>query len=192
LAYLTNLLIFEKKISKGRSGGEVLMNKRSIKILVLLLLVGLFVYFGVALANRGKFVDVGDKAYDFQMEDLKGKTIKLSDYKGQVVAVNYFATWCKPCVDEAPDLEAFEKEYGDTYKLLIIDRGETRDRVNKFVKKNKTTSTYLMDFDNKVSKAYNVVAQPETFIVDKQGVIREHYIGPISTEDLYGLVSKYE
>ncbi|MGJ7921318.1 TlpA family protein disulfide reductase [Neobacillus sp. LXY-4] len=168
------------------------MKKPSIKILVLAAVIGLFVYFGISLATKGEYTGVGETAYNFELEDLNGKMVKLADYKGQVAVVNYFATWCIPCVDEAPELEAFEKEYGDKYKLLIIDRGETQDRVKKFVKENKTTSTYLFDFNDKVSKAYNVVAQPETFVIDKEGVIREHYIGPITKSELYDLVAKYE
>ncbi len=167
------------------------MNKKSIKILVLLVAVGLFVYFGAALANKGEYTGVGEQAYNFELENLDGKMTKLSDYKGQVVILNYFATWCIPCVDEAPELEAFEKEYGETYKLLIIDRGETKDRVKKFIDKHKTTSTYIFDYNNKVSKKYNVVAQPETFVIDKEGIIREHYIGPITKKQLYDLAAKY-
>ena len=168
------------------------MKKPSIKILVLVVVIGLFVYFGVALANRGEYTDVGEAAYNFELEDMDGKMIQLSDFKGQVVVLNYFATWCGPCVDEAPELEEFDKEYGETFKLFLIDRGETKDRVKKFVKEHKTTSTYLFDFNQKVSKEYNVVAQPETFVIDKQGVIREHYIGPITKDDLYDLAAKYE
>jgi cytochrome c biogenesis protein CcmG/thiol:disulfide interchange protein DsbE len=168
------------------------MKKRSIKILVLATVIGIFLYFGVSLATKGEYTGVGEAAYNFELEDLNGKMVKLSDYKGQVVVVNYFATWCEPCVEEAPDLEAFEQEYGDKYKLLIIDRGETQDRVKKFVKEHKTTSTYLFDFNDKVSKKYNVVAQPETFVIDKKGIIREHHIGPITKEELYDLVAKYD
>jgi cytochrome c biogenesis protein CcmG, thiol:disulfide interchange protein DsbE len=168
------------------------MNNRSTKILVLIFVIGLFVYFGYSMVNKGETSGLGEKAFNFELEDLDGNMVKLSDYKDQVVVVNYFATWCIPCVDEAPELEAFEKEYGDTYKLLIIDRGEPKDRVKKFVKKYKTTSTYLLDINDKVSKAYNVVAQPETFVINKQGIIKEHYIGPITKEQLYELVAKYE
>ncbi|WP_318508457.1 TlpA disulfide reductase family protein [Bacillus sp. T3] len=168
------------------------MKKPSIKILVLAGVIGLFVYFGISLATKGEHTDVGEAAYNFELEDINGKVTKLSDYKGQMVVVNYFATWCGPCVDEAPELQAFETEYGDKYKLLILDLGETQDRVKKFVKKHKTTSTYLFDFNRKVSKQYNVTGQPETFIIDKQGIIREHYIGPITKDELYDLTTKYE
>lgn len=168
------------------------MKKPSIKILVLAGVIGLFVYFGISLATKGEYTGVGEAAYNFELEDINGKVTKLSDYKGQMVIVNYFATWCGPCVDEAPELEAFEQEYGDQYKLLILDLGETQDRVKKFVKEHKTTSTYLFDFNRKVSKEYNVVGQPETFIIDKEGIIREHYIGPITKDELYDLTTKYD
>ncbi|NMD71796.1 TlpA family protein disulfide reductase [Bacillus sp. DNRA2] len=168
------------------------MKKPSVKIIVLAAVIGLFIYFGISLATKGEYTGVGEKAYAFELEDINGKTTKLSDFPNQVVIVNYFATWCGPCVDEAPELEAFEKEYGDQFKLLIVDLGETQDRVKKFVKENKTTSTYLFDFNRKVSKEYNVVGQPETFVIDKQGIIREHYIGPITKDDLYDLAAKYQ
>lgn len=162
------------------------------KILVLVVMIGLFVYFGVAYANKGEYTGVGEAGFNFELEDLNGDLIKLSDFRGQVVILNYFATWCGPCVDEAPELEAFEKEYGKRFKLLIIDRGETKDRVKKFINEYKTTSTYLFDYKQKVSKAYNVIAQPETFVIDKEGIIQEHIKGPVTKADLYNLASKYD
>jgi peroxiredoxin len=167
------------------------MKKVNIKILVLVLVVGLFVYFGINMAVQPPVSELGEPAADFELEDLNGKMTKLSDYKGQVVVLNYFATWCIPCASEAPELEAFEKEYGDKYKLLIIDRGETRDRVKKFVEKHKTTSTYLFDYNDKVSKKYGVIAQPETFVIDKDGIIQEHVKGEVTKEDLLSLVERY-
>jgi cytochrome c biogenesis protein CcmG, thiol:disulfide interchange protein DsbE len=163
-----------------------------IKLIVLAGVMAVFIFFALSLREQSADVTgVGETAYNFELEDIDGKLQKLSNYKGQVVILNYFATWCAPCVEEAPELEAFEKEFGGQYKLLIIDRGETRDRVKKYIEKYKTTSTYLFDYNHKVSKKYNVVAQPETFVIDKDGKIVEHHIGPISKTDLYNLVSKY-
>jgi cytochrome c biogenesis protein CcmG, thiol:disulfide interchange protein DsbE len=164
-----------------------------VKLIVLAGVMALFIFFALSLRQQSAAVTgVGEVAYDFELEDLDGNMQKLSDYKGQVVILNYFATWCTPCVDEAPELEAFEQEYGKQYKLLIIDRGETRDRVKKYIAKYKTTSTYLFDYNHKISKQYNVVAQPETFVIDQDGIIREHHIGPITKNDLFALVSKYK
>ena len=69
------------------------------------------------MVTKGKHTDVGDKAYNFELPNLDGSTTKLTDFKGQVVILNYFATWCAPCKEELPELEAFQKEYGDQYKF---------------------------------------------------------------------------
>jgi len=168
------------------------MNTRVIKLLVLILVVGLFGFFGYSMIGKAKHTDVGDQAYKFELPNLDGSNTKLSDYKGQMVVLNYFATWCAPCKEEAPELEAFQKEYGDKYKLLMINRGETMDKVKKVSKNNEAGMTYLFDYNAKVSKIFNVTAQPETFVIDKKGIIREHYNGPITEGQLYDWVKKYE
>ncbi|WP_253701533.1 TlpA disulfide reductase family protein [Bacillus sp. FJAT-27445] len=169
------------------------MKKRMIRLTVLLLVIGMFGYFSYTMANKSDIPREGDPAPVFELENLDGKMASLSDYKGKVVVLNYFATWCVPCVDEAPELEAFSKEYGDKYELLIIDRGETRDRVKKFIEKHDVgSSTYLFDYNSKVSRMYGVLKQPESFVIDKEGVIREYIQGPITKMELYNLVSKYD
>jgi cytochrome c biogenesis protein CcmG, thiol:disulfide interchange protein DsbE len=168
------------------------MGNKFLKIFILLLTVGAFAYFALNLNKGETAMGVGEEAYNFELEDIEGERVKLSDFKGQVTILNYFATWCGPCVDEAPELEAFDQEYGKDFKLLIIDLGETRDRVKKFIDKHKTTSTYLFDFKQDVSKKYGVIGQPETFIIDKNGIIREHYKGPITKDELFEMANKYK
>ncbi|MGZ4162300.1 MAG: TlpA family protein disulfide reductase [Neobacillus sp.] len=168
------------------------MNLRVVRLLVLVLLVGMFSFFAYSLVSKAKHTDVGDKAYNFKLPNLDGSNTKLSDFKGQVVVINYYATWCAPCKDEAPELESFGKDYGDKYKLIMINRGETKDRVKQFLKKYNTPATYLFDYNAKVSKLFNVTGQPETFVVDKQGVIRVHYNGPLTEMQLYNNAKKYE
>lgn len=167
------------------------MANKYFKIVILLLTVGAFTYFALNL-NKGETAKgVGEQAYNFELESMNGEMVKLSDFKGKVTILNYFATWCGPCVDEAPELEAFDQEYGNEYKLLIIDLGETKDRVKKFIDKHKTTSEYVFDYKQDVAKKYGVLGQPETFIIDKNGVIREHYKGPITKDELLEMAKKY-
>lgn len=168
------------------------MNTRVIKLLVLILVVGLFGFFAYSMVGKAKHTDVGDQAYNFELPNLDGSNTKLSDFKGQIVVINYFATWCAPCKEEAPELEAFQKDYGNQYKLLMINRGETMDKVKKVSKNNEAGMNYLFDYNAKVSKIFNVTAQPETFVIDKKGIIREHYNGPITEGQLYDWVKKYE
>jgi peroxiredoxin len=144
------------------------------------------------MVTKGKHTDVGDKAYQFELPNLDGSTTKLTDFKGKIVILNYFASWCAPCKEELPELEAFQKDYGDQYNLLMINRGETMDKIKKVTNNNKAGMNYLFDYNAKVSKLYNVTGQPETFVIDKQGVIREHYNGAITEMQLYNWVKKYD
>ncbi|GAX91382.1 TlpA family protein disulfide reductase [Effusibacillus lacus] len=168
------------------------MNRRFVTTLVLAVVVGLFVYAFLGFKGKTEAVKVGMPAYDFQREDLTGKQIKLSDYKGKVVVLNFFTTWCPPCIEEAPELQKFEDAYKDKAKLLIIDRQEPKERVQKFVQEKKSTSTYLLDIDDSLAKKYGVVGQPETFVIDRQGIIREHIKGPVTFDSLVQMVKKYE
>jgi cytochrome c biogenesis protein CcmG/thiol:disulfide interchange protein DsbE len=172
--------------------GGTRVNNRVIKLLVMILIVGMFSFFGYSLVTKGNHTDVGDKAFAFEMPNLDGTTSKLSDYKGKVVILNYFASWCAPCKEELPELEAFQKNYGDKYHFLMINRGETMDKINKVTENNKAGMNYLFDYNAKVSKMYNVTGQPETFVIDKQGIIREHFNGPVTEMMLYNWGKKYD
>ncbi|WP_423799054.1 TlpA family protein disulfide reductase [Neobacillus sp. SAB-20_R2A] len=168
------------------------MNQRVIKPLVLILIIAMFGFFGYSLVTKGKHTDVGDKAFNFELPNYDGGTTKLSEYKGKVVILNYFASWCKPCKDEFPELAAFQKDYGGKYPLLMINRGETIERIKKVTNDNKEGMVYLFDYNAKVSKQYNVTGQPETFVIDKQGIIREHYNGPVTEMQMYNWIKKYD
>ncbi|WP_261380583.1 TlpA disulfide reductase family protein [Neobacillus bataviensis] len=169
-----------------------MMNQRVIKLLVLILIVGMFGFFGYSLVTKGKNTDVGDQAYNFELPKYEGGTAKLSEYKGKVVIINYFASWCEPCKEEFPELAAFQKDYGDKYPFLMVNRGETIDRIKKSTKNNHEGMNYLLDYNAKVSKMYNVTGQPETFVIDKQGIIREHFNGPVTEMQLYNWAKKYD
>ena len=168
------------------------MNQRIIKSIVMILLIGLFGFFAYSLVSHAKHTDVGDKAYNFDLPNLDGSNTKLSDFRGQMVVLNYYATWCAPCKDEAPEIQAFAKDYGSKYKLVMINRGETKDDVKAFLKKYQSPATYVFDYNAKVSKVYNVTGQPETFVINKQGIIKEHYNGPLTEMELYNMVKKYD
>ncbi|WP_042458265.1 TlpA family protein disulfide reductase [Neobacillus dielmonensis] len=168
------------------------MKKPIIKLFVLVLVISMFGFFGYSLVTKGKHTDVGDQAYSFVLPNYNGTTTQLEDFKGKVVILNYFASWCAPCKEEFPELAAFQKDYGIKYPLLMINRGETVDRIKKVSENNKEGMTYLFDYNAKVSKQFNVTGQPETFVIDKQGIIREHYNGPVTEMQLYNWAKKYD
>ncbi|MGC5324726.1 TlpA family protein disulfide reductase [Brevibacillus sp. SYSU BS000544] len=161
-----------------------------VKPLLLFIAIGIAVL--VAFSTRESMTRAvpGEKGFVFELEDLNGQKQSLTDYKGKVVVLNFFTTWCEPCIEETPELERFEKSKKAT--LLLINRGETKEQVIAFQKKFNTTSTYLFDPDFKVSKRYQVNGQPETFIIDKDGVIRDHIIGPTTSKVLQEKVEQYK
>jgi peroxiredoxin len=97
-------------------------------------------------------------AFNFELDDMNGNKIRLSDYNGKVVAVNFWATWCPYCVEEMPELEKAAqklKEGGDAV-LLTIDVQESPDEVKKFIAAKKLSLPVLMDYSGEVSSKYNV------------------------------------
>ncbi len=138
--------------------------------------------------DKKEVIAAGSKAPDFELVDVSGKMHNLSEYKGKPVVLNFFATWCEPCKEEAPELEKFGSYKGAT--LLIIARGESDKRMELYLKENLSKLTYLLDPQEIISDKYNVVGQPETFILDKDGIVQEKLVGPTTNTDLIRLIEK--
>jgi len=130
-----------------------------------------------APAQVSKAVE-GAAAPDFTVKDLEGKDVKLSALKGSVILVNFWATWCPPCKEEIPSMIKLNKAMaGKSFRMLAISIDEGgKDAVQKFFKGNNDLPTCL-DPDGKVSQLYGTTGVPETFIVDKQGIIQKKVVG---------------
>jgi len=165
------------------------MTKLLIKVSIILI-IAVVIYFTVNQTTE--IVDIGDKAYNFRLADVDNNQYELADYEGKVVVLNFFNTWCKPCIEEGPELENFHQEYQDIASLFIIDKGETNEQVRQYIEQYNYHATYLLDYDLNVSRAFKVVGQPETIIIDKDGIVREHIVGKIDKEKLVELVSQYK
>jgi cytochrome c biogenesis protein CcmG/thiol:disulfide interchange protein DsbE len=168
------------------------MIRRVISISILVVLAVAFIYTAVTLGKRSTAAEVGDPAPDFNLEDMEGNRVRLSDYCGQFVIVNFFASWCPPCRQEAPEIQAFEEQYGDQVKILIIDRAEPKVKVQEFIDEFHSTSTYLLDYNDSMSKPYGIVGQPETFFIDEEGIIRYHHIGPMTKEFMVKTTNQFK
>ena len=121
------------------------------------------------------------KAPDFNLQDLKGKTLSLADLKGKAVILDFWATWCGPCRRGIPDLNAIYKKYkakGATVVGIALDEGG-KDEILKGMKKHKLTIAYPVLIGNKeVTVKYGGInAIPATFILDKEGNIAASYVG---------------
>lgn len=127
---------------------------------------------------------IGSPAPDFALIDREGKTWTLSELKGQVVFINFWATWCPPCREEMPSMQRlYTRLPKDKFKMLAILNIDDPKLADIFAKKVGMTMPILNDQDNKVGFKYGITGLPETFIVDKQGVLREKYIGPAEWDE---------
>ncbi len=129
--------------------------------------------------DEGPVATVGKPAPDFDTVDLNGDIWSLSKLKGQVVFVNFWATWCPPCREEMPSMQKlYTMMPADKFKMIALFNNDKPAPVKNFVAKLGITMPILSDEYNLIGTKYGLTGLPETFIVDKKGVIREKFIGP--------------
>jgi len=126
-------------------------------------------------------VNVGSTAPDFRAKVLGQNRYKtLADYKGQVVILNIWATWCEPCQVEIPKLEKLYQEYGDKGLKLVavsIDDYVSEDSIRSFARTYGMTFEILHDSTHAIERQYQATGYPETFVIGKEGTIRKKWIG---------------
>lgn len=127
---------------------------------------------------------VGAPAPDFELETPEGEAIRLSDLKGGVVALNFWATWCVPCRLEMPDLEARAVAHPDDLTVLGVNFDETPEEVIAFRDELGITFPLLLDPGAVVQRLYRVLGYPTTYFVDEQGIIRIQHIGLMSPRQM--------
>jgi len=121
----------------------------------------------------------GQPVAEIALPDLEGKTVRLSDFRGEVVLVNFWATWCPPCVEEMPSLQKLQEVLGDKgLRVLAISVDENVEDVERFRKDLQVSLPILLDPGAKVAHTYATFKFPETYIVDRDGKLAGKVIGP--------------
>ena len=141
--------------------------------------------FLVSCGQETRTLKVGDPAPDFSLIDRQGKTWTLSELKGQVVFINFWATWCSPCLKELPSMQRLYTMLAEeNFKMLAILNKDNPAMADFVADQQGITIPILDDTQNVVSLKYFLTGIPETFIVDKQGIIREKIIGAVKWDTL--------
>ncbi len=149
--------------------------------LLVLILAPMQVYAERALFDKMGVVSpkTSQPAPDFVAKNLQGQAVKLSDFKGKVLLLNFWATWCGACIEEMASMQKlYSALQGDGVEVLAvsIDRWN-EDRIQEYVKKNNLTFPVLLDQDQKVRKKYHVMGLPTSYLIDAEGKIRGYASG---------------
>lgn len=153
------------------------MNRILTTVLMLILSSGLLM-----VSCSSPAPQVGKPAPDFQLPNLEEQPISLSDFRGKPVLLNFWATWCGPCVFEMPFIQGIFEESSDTgLVILAVNIGETPSTVRDFIQAGNFSFPVLLDTSQDVALEYNVRGIPTTFLIDKDGIIQAIKVGAFSS-----------
>jgi thiol-disulfide isomerase/thioredoxin len=140
----------------------------------------------------GGSTKIGSQAPLFQLPSPDNSLIRLSDLRGKVVVLNFWATWCVPCRREIPDLVNLQTEWGDSVQIVGVDLQETPVDVMAFATRLQMNYPLALDFNGEVALSYKIKGLPTTFFLDGQGVIRDLRIGLLNPGIARCIVSDIE
>jgi peroxiredoxin len=169
-----------KEIQKDRK-----TNLQSVVIIVLIvILIGILILLQAKDSffhqTSGPGLAKGQPAPNFTLPDLDGQMVSLTDFRGKVVLINIWATWCPPCVEEMPSMEKLYQELkGEGFEILAVSIDESGAKVvTPFMKKHKLSFPALTDPKGTIKSIYKTTGVPESFVINKDGTLLEIVIGP--------------
>src|SRR5260221_8746979 len=121
---------------------------------------------------------VGKTAPDFRVTD-EDRSVALSDLRGKTVVLNFWASWCPPCIEETPSMIAMQEKMKGRVTIFAVSTDADRNAYQRFLREQKTNFLTVRDSAQKSNSLYGTSAFPETYIIDANGVIRRKFVGPI-------------
>lgn len=160
--------------------------KIPVGLLILVPAVAFLILMSISTYQRTDVPTEGKKVPDFTAPLLKGDgELSMSDLEGKPVVLNFWASWCGPCKDEAPLLQSAYEEYGDRISFLGVDIRDALSDALEFVDTYGLTYPSVRDEEMRVYADYGLTGQPETFFIDSQGVLVKHVPGPVDEDTLF-------
>ncbi|OGR00251.1 MAG: hypothetical protein A2511_03060 [Deltaproteobacteria bacterium RIFOXYD12_FULL_50_9] len=143
------------------------------------LLISIFFIYSCREPSPGaSSAELGKPAPNFKLGDSKGRVWNLADLKGNVIFLNFWATWCPPCREEMPSMEALNRSLDSVpFQMLTILNNDDPAQADTFLRKLNSNLPVLVDADGRTAAAYGITGVPETFIIDAKGILRKKIIG---------------
>jgi cytochrome c biogenesis protein CcmG/thiol:disulfide interchange protein DsbE len=150
---------------------------------IALLVLGLLGY-GLVSRPVGA-LEIGDSAPDFQLKTFDGSQMSLDSQRGKVVVINFFASWCDPCRQEAPAVESTWREYRDQdVQFVGIAYQDAKSKAQAFLAEFDVSYPTVLDPGSRIARAYGVTGVPETFVIDQEGLLVRHFVGSVTQAQL--------
>jgi thiol-disulfide isomerase/thioredoxin len=138
------------------------------------------IFFSVRSKRSMKVAEIGSAVQNFKVTDMNNNKISLSDLKGSVLFVNFWATWCGSCVEELPNVERLFRSLSgnSSFKMITILYKDNGQRALGYMQQNGYTFPIYLNPDDSAAKIFGITGVPETFIIDKKGILRDKVLGP--------------
>jgi cytochrome c biogenesis protein CcmG/thiol:disulfide interchange protein DsbE len=137
---------------------------------------------GAARPPAGGPPQVGSVAPDFALAGVDGGTVRLGDFRGRIVLVNFWASWCEPCRQEMPAIQDFLRSQPGALAVVGVDEGESPTTVALFLRDHPYGWTFALDRDSRVGGLYGVGFLPTSFWIDARGIVRAVHRGPMTPD----------
>lgn len=160
---------------------------RLVLVVGVVIITPLLIFLALSFGKDPRALDsplVGKPAPNFVLRGIDGEVVRLEDFRGQPVFLNFWATWCQPCIVEHPVLQAGARRYQGRVQFLGVVYHDETEKIRRFLDQRGEWGPTLLDEDGSVAVAFGVYGAPETFFIDRDGIIVEKWTGNVQPDYL--------
>jgi|GEM_PF-392792 len=176
--FFINILLINNRVCLYKIFGNMRLSSLSLMLKIRFTLLSILLLFSPLIAAEDDLEPSKTPAPDFTLKSNKGENIRLEELAGQVIFINFWASWCGPCREELPELEQLYQRYKDLgFTILAISNDNDMKKARKFFEPLNLSYPILFDNNQNVSGLYRVKAMPSSFLIDRDGFIRYQHMG---------------